>query len=54
MPAAYKILDQFQWTFEDMDKVMVMIHDGMDPNKAEKKWVKNNQDKVKKWTKCVK
>lgn len=45
--AAYKVLDQFHWTKKDMGKVMLMIHDGMDPNEAAKKWVKNNQEKVK-------
>ncbi len=53
-PAAYKILEQFQWESEDMGEVMSMIHNGMDPEKAGEKWVNDNQDKVETWTEGVK
>lgn len=52
-PAAYKVLDQFHWTKKDMEKVMTMIHNGMSPKDAAKKWVSQNQALVKKWTKGV-
>ncbi|WP_085524316.1 glycine betaine ABC transporter substrate-binding protein [Tuberibacillus sp. Marseille-P3662] len=53
-PAAYKILNQFKWSKDQIGKVMVMINNGMDPAKAAKKWVNHHQDMVNKWTKGVK
>lgn len=53
-PAAHKMLEQFQWTSEDMGKVMVDIQDGMDPDEAAKKWIENNEDKVNEWLKGIK
>lgn len=52
-PAAYKILKQFHWTKKDMEKVMSMIHKGMKPKAAAKKWIKNHQKLVKQWKKGV-
>lgn len=49
-PGAYQILDQFYWKPEDMEKVMVKINEGMDPEKAAREWVNENQDLVSKWT----
>ena len=49
-PEVYRILDRFYWTKEDMEEVMSDIHDGMSPEKAAEKWVKNHPDKVKEWT----
>ncbi|RBP46822.1 glycine betaine ABC transporter substrate-binding protein [Garciella nitratireducens] len=49
-PEAYQILDQFYWKPEDMEKVMVKINEGMDPEKAAREWVNENQDLVSKWT----
>ena len=48
-PRAYQILDQFEWDLEDMESVMVDIHDGKDPQQAARDWVDNNQDKVEAW-----
>ncbi|WP_018664431.1 glycine betaine ABC transporter substrate-binding protein [Heyndrickxia acidiproducens] len=53
-PEAYKVFNQFNWTEDDMGKVMVSIQDGKKPEEAAKEWVKNNPDKVKEWTKGVK
>ncbi|WP_174615158.1 glycine betaine ABC transporter substrate-binding protein [Virgibacillus ihumii] len=53
-PAAYKVLDQFHWTKQDMGKVMVKVHDGMEPIEAAEEWIENNQEKVKKWKKGLK
>lgn len=50
MPSAYTVLDRFHWTPEDMSKVMLEVNDGVDPEKAAKKWIKANPDKVKEWT----
>ncbi|WP_257351357.1 glycine betaine ABC transporter substrate-binding protein [Pseudalkalibacillus decolorationis] len=49
-PSAYKVLDQFHWTSEDMGAVMVDIQEGMKPAEAASKWVEENSDKVAKWT----
>lgn len=53
-PGAYTILDQFSWETTDMEKVMVDIADGMEPEEASKKWITENPDKVAQWTKGAK
>lgn len=50
-PSAYKVLDKFNWTNEDIGEVMVDIQEGTDPADAAEKWVKENSDKVSEWTK---
>ncbi|WP_226576738.1 glycine betaine ABC transporter substrate-binding protein [Halobacillus litoralis] len=50
-PNAYKILDQFNWTTEDMETVMLEITDGVSEEEAANNWIENNQDKVDEWTK---
>lgn len=52
-PSAYKTLDLFEWTAEDMAKVMVDIHDGQEPKDAAKAWIEANTDKVQAWTSGV-
>ncbi|UOQ92766.1 glycine/betaine ABC transporter [Halobacillus shinanisalinarum] len=49
-PNAYKILDQFQWTGEDIESVMLEINDGAAPEEAAKAWIEENKDKVSSWT----
>lgn len=51
LPDAYKVLDQFNWTSDDMSAVMVLIEDGMKEDEAAAKWVEENADKVAEWTK---
>jgi glycine betaine/proline transport system substrate-binding protein len=53
MPKAYKILDQFNWTTEDVESVMLPISKGKNPKDAAKTWVENNPEKVKNWAKGV-
>lgn len=54
LPNAYKVLDQFEWTQDDMNSVMVeIIVNGEDPKDAAEAWVEENQDKVDKWTEGV-
>lgn len=53
-PEAYKVLDAFNWTPEDIEEVMLAIHDGEDPEDAAAKWVKENADVVDEWTAGVK
>lgn len=50
MPSAYTVLDRFNWTAEEMSDVMLQVNNGEDPEKAARKWIKDNPDKVKKWT----
>lgn len=54
MPELYQILDNFYWTMEDMEEVMLMIQDGEDPEDAAAKWVEDNADRVKEWTEGIK
>lgn len=51
MPEVYSVLDNFNWPIEDMEAVMLEISEGADPADAARKWVDDNQDKVKEWTK---
>lgn len=50
-PEAYKVLDAFNWTTEDVETVMLDIYNGTDPKEAAEKWVEENADKVAEWTK---
>lgn len=50
MPNAYKVLDQFHWTTEDIEEVMLEISNGADPVETTNKWVEDNADKVAEWT----
>jgi glycine betaine/proline transport system substrate-binding protein len=53
-PSAYAFLDNFNWTPSDMEKVMVAIADGKQPEEAAAEWVKNNADIVNKWVQGIK
>jgi len=48
-PTAYRFLDQFEWTPEDMESVMGDISAGMPEEEAAKKWVEANEAKVNEW-----
>lgn len=50
-PIAYRIMDRFHWTAQDMEEVMLLIQEGKTPEEAAKEWVNKNQDKVEQWTK---
>lgn len=50
MPEAYKVIDAFNWTTEDIESVMLDINAGTDPEEAAAKWVQENADKVAEWT----
>ncbi|WP_226038025.1 glycine betaine ABC transporter substrate-binding protein [Aquibacillus saliphilus] len=49
-PAAYQILDQFNWTPADMEEIMLEVSNGATPEEASATWIENNQDKVDEWT----
>jgi glycine betaine/proline transport system substrate-binding protein len=50
-PSAYSFLDQFEWTPEDMAKVMVAIQEGKKPEEAAAAWLKDNTAKADSWVK---
>ncbi|WP_026263408.1 glycine betaine ABC transporter substrate-binding protein [Paenibacillus sanguinis] len=49
-PVAYEFLDRFLWTSEDMGEVMIDIQNGLEPEAAAEKWVKENEAQVLEWT----
>lgn len=52
-PAAFQVLDQFNWTSDDMGKVMMKIQEGENPDDAAAAWVEAHGDKIAEWTKNV-
>lgn len=46
---AYTFLDSFNWTPDDMAKVMVDIQEGQSPEDAAKAWVDSHEDQVNAW-----
>lgn len=53
MPEAYQVLDNFNWTPDDLEDVMLEISDGADPEEAATEWIEENEDKVAEWTEGV-
>lgn len=51
VPGANKVLDQFNWSVEDMEEVMLEVNSGAEPAEAARKWVDKHSDKVSEWTK---
>ncbi|MHD0396306.1 ABC transporter permease/substrate binding protein [Staphylococcus simulans] len=51
MPEAYKTLDNFKWSVDDMESIMLEIENGKDPEKAASEWIEKHRDKVEKWKK---
>lgn len=50
LPTAYAILDQFEWTPDDMGEIMLMNEEpNSDPYANAKKWVEDHPEKLKKW-----
>lgn len=50
MPEAHAILDNFQWSAEHMEEVMLMNQEEYsDPYENAKQWVENNADIVNEW-----
>ncbi|MFK3961356.1 glycine betaine ABC transporter substrate-binding protein [Guptibacillus hwajinpoensis] len=50
-PSAHTILEQFNWTPEDMGDVMVEVQEGAKPEEAAQNWVDEHSDMVEEWTK---
>ncbi len=50
MPKVHQILDNFQWSADDMQQVMVWNREeGADPYEVAKRWVSENPEKVQAW-----
>ncbi len=49
MPEVYQFLDNFYWTPEDMQLLMVWNSESGTPYENAVKWIKQNKDKVDKW-----
>lgn len=53
-PSAYQVLDNFYWTPDDMNQVMVDIaQNDMGEFEAAQKWINNNRDIVDRWIEGV-
>ncbi|MEF2293846.1 glycine betaine ABC transporter substrate-binding protein [Virgibacillus dokdonensis] len=53
-PNAYKLIDQFKWSVEDMEGIMYEASEsGKEVAEVAKQWVKDNPDKVEAWTEGV-
>ncbi|TDQ35384.1 glycine betaine ABC transporter substrate-binding protein [Aureibacillus halotolerans] len=50
MPSAYTVLDQFNWSLEQMGEVMLDVQEGTDIEDASRAWVDENQELVSEWT----
>ncbi|TVP87999.1 MAG: glycine/betaine ABC transporter [Alkalicoccus sp.] len=50
MPEAYEVLDNFEWTEDDMNEVMMDIQEGTDEEEAARNWIDANEDTVSEWT----
>ena len=49
-PNAAKLLEQFEWSTDDIENVMSKIDDGASPEDAATEWIEENEDKVNEWT----
>lgn len=49
-PNAAKLLEQFEWSTDDIENVMSKIDDGATPEDASAEWIEENEDKVNEWT----
>ncbi|GGM37371.1 hypothetical protein GCM10011351_24490 [Paraliobacillus quinghaiensis] len=48
-PEVYRFLDQFYWSANDMEKVMLWTEKDNNPEAAAEQWVKENKDIVDSW-----
>lgn len=48
MPEVYRVIDNFNWTVEDMESVMLELQD-IDPAVAAQNWIDKNPEKVASW-----
>ncbi|SDO32679.1 glycine betaine ABC transporter substrate-binding protein [Alkalicoccus daliensis] len=50
MPEAYEVLNNFQWSEDEMGEIMSAIQEGEDEEEAARAWVDENEDMVSEWT----
>lgn len=48
-PSGYQVLENFEWTSDDIEEVMLEIQEGADPADAAQNWVDANEDVVAEW-----
>ncbi len=48
-PEANQILDNFEWTPEDMQSITLQMEEGVDPKKAAQDWIDAHRDQVDQW-----
>ncbi|WP_338471417.1 glycine betaine ABC transporter substrate-binding protein [Niallia sp. XMNu-256] len=53
MPEAYQILDNFYWSPEEMEEIMLAVQNGENPEDAAAAWIEANQDRVAEWTEGI-
>lgn len=49
MPQLYKIVDNFHWTSEDMESILLDMNEGMSPDDTAQKWIDANRETVDQW-----
>src|SRR5699024_5491816 len=49
MPEAYELLDNFFWSTDDLEEVMLDISEGAQPEDAAQAWIDANEDAVNEW-----
>ncbi|MGG5329608.1 ABC transporter permease/substrate binding protein [Enterococcus sp. AZ163] len=50
-PEVYNVLNNFNWTKDDMESVMLAINEGQDPTDAAKDWIAAHPEQVADWKK---
>lgn len=53
IPNAYEILDNFYWTSDDMETVMLEVNDGAKVEDVARQWIEDNADRVSEWTEGI-
>ena len=51
MPDVYRFLDNFEWSLQEIGKVMAYTANGADPADSAKRWIKENPQRVEEWLK---
>lgn len=54
LPEAHQILSKFNWSEDDIGKIMIAIQEGEKAEVAAQTWVDENADKIAEWTDGVK
>jgi glycine betaine/proline transport system substrate-binding protein len=49
MPEAYRFLDNFRWSLQEIGQVMAWNAEGADPADSARRWIKENPERVKEW-----